>query len=157
MPIGQRRCRRKRRKNRCFIIKSVKTSCRCINFLQPGETRELTHLMSSSDRYGDFRHWFWMPFEKVERLTDMFIESGYIVPSRCAWRRAEFGKRAELLVMSALYILGKGAAFCSCRALYNISTSQVRKFFFKFLDVFMDMHEEYIKLPGNVAELNRAT
>jgi hypothetical protein len=59
--------------------------------------------------------------------------------------------------MSALYILGKGAAFHSCRALCNISTPQVHKFFFKFLDVFMDMHEEYIKLPGNVAELNCVT
>ncbi len=157
VPIGQCRCHQKRRKNRCFIAKCVKTSCWYINFLQPGETRELTHLMSSSDQYGDFRHWFRMPLKKVERLTDMFIESGYIVPSRCAWRRADFCERVELLVMSALYILGKGAAFHSCRALCNISTSQVRKFFFKFLDVFMDMHEEYIKLPGNVAELNRVT
>ncbi len=59
--------------------------------------------------------------------------------------------------MSALYILGKGTAFHSCRALCNISTLQVRTFFFKFLDVFMDMHEEYIKLPRNVAELNHVT
>ncbi len=78
VPIGQRRCRRKHRKNRCFIAKSVKTSCWYINFLQPSEMRELTHLMSSANQYGDFRHWFWMPIKKVERLTDMFIESGYI-------------------------------------------------------------------------------
>jgi hypothetical protein len=70
---------------------------------------------------------------------------------------AEFRERAELLVMSSLYILGKGAAFHSCKALCNISTLQVHKFFFKFLDVFLDMHEEYIKLPGNVAELNCVT
>ncbi len=55
--------------------------------------------------------------------------------------------------MSAFYILGRGAAFCSCRALCHA----VHKFFFKFLDAFMDMHEEYINLPGNVVGLNRMT
>jgi hypothetical protein len=44
--------------------------------------------------------------------------------------------------------LGRGAAFCSCRALCHISTLAIHKFFFEFLDAFMDMHEEYIKLPG---------
>jgi hypothetical protein len=62
---------------------------------------------------------------------------------------------AELLVMSALHLLGKGAAFCLCRALCHISRLEIRKLFFIFLDAFMDMQEEYIKLPGNVAELNR--
>jgi hypothetical protein len=98
-----------------------------------------------------------MPLKKVEHLADIFIERGYIVPSRCAWRRAEFRERAELLVMSTLYILGRGAAFCSCRALCHISTLAICKFFFKFLDALMDMCEEYIKLPGNVVELNHMT
>ncbi len=59
--------------------------------------------------------------------------------------------------MSALYILGRGAAFCLCGALCHISMSAICKFFFKFLDAFMNMGEEYIKLPGNVVELNRVT
>jgi hypothetical protein len=35
--------------------------------------------------------------------------------------------------------------------------SAIHKFFFKFLDAFMDMHKEYIKLPRNVEKLNRMT
>jgi hypothetical protein len=58
--------------------------------------------------------------------------------------------------MSALYILGRGTAFCSCRAMCHISTSRISMFFLKLLDAFMDMREDYIKLPGNVLELNRA-
>ncbi len=59
--------------------------------------------------------------------------------------------------MSALYILGRGAAFFWCRALCHIYTLAIRRFFFTFLDAFMDIHEEHIKLPGNVVELNRVT
>ncbi len=98
-----------------------------------------------------------MPLEKVERLADIFIERGYIVLSRCAWCQAELRERAELMVMSALHILGRGAAFCLCRALCHTFTLAIHKFFFKFLDAFMDMREEYIKLPRNVEELNHVT
>ena len=37
-------------------------------------------------------------------------------------RRAEFFERAELMVMTALYILGHGAHFRLLRALTHIST-----------------------------------
>ena len=72
-------------------------------------------------------------------------------------RRAEFFERAELLVMSALYIFGHGAHFRSLRALTHISTSEVRKFFFVFHDAFMDMQGEFIVLPENITELKRVT
>ena len=38
--------------------------------------------------------------------------------------------------------------------LTHISTSEVQKFFMSFLDAFMDMKDEYIFLPHNVAALN---
>ncbi len=98
-----------------------------------------------------------MLLEKVEHLADIFIGCGYIVPLRCVWCRSEFCERAELFVMSALHLLGKSAAFCSCRALCHISKLEICKLFFIFLNAFMDMHDEYIKLPGNVVELNRVT
>ena len=60
-------------------------------------------------------------------------------------------ERAELLVMFALHILGKGATFRNCSTLTHIST--VRKFFFDFLDALVDMKDEYISLPENVAAL----
>ena len=55
--------------------------------------------------------------------------------------------------MSALYLLGTGAAFQSCRSLCSISTSEVRKFFYVFLDAIVDMKEEYIYMPRTMSEL----
>ena len=102
-------------------------------------TRDLTHELSSVDRYGEFCHWFHMPLSKVEVLTDTLIARGYIKEPRTLFRRWEFRDRAELLVMSALYILGHGTAFCSCKALCNISTSKVHKIFHLFLDALVVM------------------
>ena len=59
--------------------------------------------------------------------------------------------------MSALYVLGHGIGFCSCKALCNISTSEVCKFFHLFLDALVDMQDEYISLPSNMAAFRRVT
>jgi len=55
--------------------------------------------------------------------------------------------------MSALYLLGMGAAFHSCKPLCGISTYEVRKFFYKFIKALVDMKDEYICLPQNFTEL----
>jgi hypothetical protein len=102
-------------------------------------TRNLTHELSSMDHYGKFCHWFRMTLSKVKALTDTLIAQGYIKEPRtlfCCW---EFRDRVELLVMSALYILGHGTAFRSCNALCNISTSKVHKIFHLFLDALVVM------------------
>ena len=65
----------------------------------------------------------------------------------------EYHEKAELLVMSALHILGKGASFRCCCTLTHISTSKVRKFFFDFLNANVDMTDEYISVSENVAAL----
>ena len=57
--------------------------------------------------------------------------------------------------MSALYLLGSGAAFCSCKPLCGISTPEVQKFFYIFIEALVDMKEEYIFLPLTLTELNR--
>ena len=125
----QRRWRRRRRPNQLFRVESVKKSSWYRNFTAPGETRDLTHELSSSDRFGEFRHYFRMPLSKVEALMNTLIERGYIwfLWSRCC--QAKFCKRTELLVMSSLYLLRTGAAFHSCQSLCSISTSEVHKFF----------------------------
>ena len=97
-----------------------------------------------------------MSLSKVEDLTNILIDRGYIIPPRSHRRRAAFRERSELLVMSALYILGSGAAFRSCNPLCGISTSEVQKFFYIFIEALVDMKEEYIFLPRNLTELNRA-
>ena len=70
-------------------------------------------------------------------------------------RQREFDERVELLVMSALHILGIRATLRRCRTFTRISTLEVWKFVMSFLDAFMDMEDEYIFLPHNIAALNR--
>jgi len=62
---------------------------------------------------------------RIEDLTNILIDRGYIIPPRSHRRRAVFRERLELLVMSALYLLGSGAAFRSCKPLCGISTLEV--------------------------------
>jgi hypothetical protein len=132
---GRKHWRRRRQRcpNRLFRIESVKNSCWYRNFTRPGVTRELTHELSSSDRFGEFRQFFRMPLSKVEMLTDTLIQRGFVPTPRTKFRQAEFRERTELLVMSAIYILANGAAFRSCRTLCGICTSEVRKFFLTLL------------------------
>ena len=98
-----------------------------------------------------------MPLSKVEELTEKLITRGYVRFPRTRCRQAEFRERTELLVMSSLYLLGTGAAFRSCRSLCSICTSEVRKFFYVFLDAIVDMTDEYIYMPKNITELNRVS
>lgn len=87
--------------------------------------RNSTHELSSSDRFGKFHHWFRMPLAKVEHRADMFINRGYVKPARSLMHRAEFRERTELLIMSALYLLGRGTAYCSCRVLCHICMLEI--------------------------------
>jgi hypothetical protein len=119
----RRRCTR--RLNLTYRIESIKMSCWYQNFTQPGPTCKLTFMLANLDCFGEFRHWFHMPLEKIEVLTNLSINRGYIDPPRSHRCDAEFCKRLELLVMSALYLLGMFTGFCSFRALCHISTSEV--------------------------------
>jgi hypothetical protein len=78
---------------------------------------------------------------------------GYLPPPRSLRWRAEYAERCELLVMSALYILGTGAGFCTVYPLTHISASKIEKFFHRFLDILMDMRDKYISLPQNLMAL----
>ena len=96
-----------------------------------------------------------MPLSKVAELAEEFILRGYLHMPRSFSRRTEYCERAELLVMAALHIVAKGATFRNCHMLTHISTSEMRKFFFDFLDALVDMKDEYIYLPVKVAALTR--
>ncbi len=72
--------------------------------------RDLTYKLSSPDRFLEFCDFFCMPLMKVDELMDVFIGRGYLHMPRSLSRPAKFCERAELLVMSALHILGKGVA-----------------------------------------------
>ena len=118
-------------------------------------TWELSHELSASDRFGHFCHYFFMPLCKVEELADLLISRGYVPLPRTKFCQAEFRERTELLVMALLYLLGMGAAFCACQPLCSISTSEVRKFYYRFLDAIVDMRDEQIYMPRNHTELKK--
>jgi hypothetical protein len=101
-----RHCRRKRRTNRAYCKQSVLLSPWYVNFLRPGFTRDLTHELSSSDCFGEFRSLFWMKLKKVEELTDILIDRGYIELPRLLKFWDEFRERSELFVLTALFRLG---------------------------------------------------
>ncbi len=61
-------------------------------------TRNLMHELSISDRFGEFRIWFRMPLLKVEELTDIFINRGYLKPARSLLRGSEFREWSELFI-----------------------------------------------------------
>jgi len=90
---------------------------------------------------------------KVEELTNILIDRGYINPPRSHRCRAVFRECSKLLVMSGLYLLGTEAAFRSCKPLFGISTSEICKFFYTFIEALVDMKDEYICLPRNLTEL----
>ena len=70
-----RRRRKKRRTNCVFRFENIKKSCWYRYITRPGVTREITHELSSSDRFGEFWHWFCMPLSKVEEdLTNILID-----------------------------------------------------------------------------------
>jgi hypothetical protein len=140
--------RKKRRPNHQYREKSsVNKSCWFREFLRPGMTRDLTHELSASDRFGEFRSYFLMPLSKVEELTDTFINRGHLKPARSFLQQSEFREQSELFILSALYRLGTGASFRTCRALCHISTSEVQLFFDTFLHAMHEMWEEYISMP----------
>jgi len=151
------RRRRKRRGSRMYRKESVLLSPWYVNFLRPGVTRELTHELSSSDRFGEFRSLFRMKLEKVEELTNILVERDFITVPRSLKFRHEFRERSELLVMTALFRLGNGNSYRQCRSNTYISVSEIRKFFIIFLNAIVAMKDEYIYLPRNISELRKLT
>jgi hypothetical protein len=123
------RNRRDQQPNRVFFKENVKKLCWYRFFTRPVLIRKTMHKLSSSDRYGEFQHWFCMSLAKVEELTTILIDRGYITRPRSHRCRKVFRECSELLVMSALYLLATGAAYRSCKPMCGICTSDVCSFF----------------------------
>jgi hypothetical protein len=85
-----RQVRHQRRPNCHYHVDSVTESAWYRYFTRPGRVRELTHEISASDRFSQFHHFFWMPLSKVEELTNLLIERGYVPFPRTRTRRFEF-------------------------------------------------------------------
>jgi hypothetical protein len=55
------------------------------------------------------------------------IARGYLPQPRSLRRKAEYAERCKLLGMSALYILGTSAGFCSIYPLTHILATEIEK------------------------------
>ncbi len=75
-------CQKKHVTNHTYHFENIEKLCWYQYFTRRGRTQELMHEISSSNRFGDFFHWFCMPLAKVEVLTNILIDCGYIVPPR---------------------------------------------------------------------------
>ncbi len=133
-------------------------SCWYVQFLGPDKNgvegrRTITRRQSGRDRQGLFRSIFRLPLTKIERLADLMIEKGIIVPTRRLRSALAVQTRAELHVMGALCALAHGLPFQVISASSNISKEEHRLFFHKFIDYFFDHHREYIYLPRDADEL----
>ena len=94
-----------------------------------------------------------MPLSKVEERTNLLITRRDVPFPQTKSIQAEFCERMERLVMCLLYLLGTGAVFWACQPLCSISTSKVRKFYYLFLDVIVDMREEQVFMLRNLTAL----
>jgi hypothetical protein len=96
-----------------------------------------------------------MSLDQMENLTKTLIARGYLPQPRSWFRQAEYAERCELLVMSTLYILGTGTGFCLIYSLTHISATEIENFFHRFLDIFIDMRDEYICMLPNLTEFTQ--
>ena len=71
------RHRKAHRKIRQYHKESVLLSSWYVNFLRPWIICNLTHELTSSDRFREFWSLFWMQLSKVEELTDILINRRY--------------------------------------------------------------------------------
>jgi hypothetical protein len=102
---NRNRCsRKKRRPNRQFSKKSVKKSCWYREFLRPGITHDMTHELSTSDRFGEFRNWFRMPLSKIKVLTDIFINREAVIFLARRRIRRYANDRCEVFFCSRLFV-----------------------------------------------------
>ena len=115
----------------------------------------MTYRLSSSDRFGEFRHLFRMPLSKVETLTGTLIPRIHQITTYSYSQGRISGTVRVIGNVVSLYILGTGAAFRSCRSLCSISTSEVCLFFFVFIKAHYAMQDRYINMPTNITELNK--
>ena len=94
-----------------------------------------------------------MPLSKVEELTNLLITRRDVPFPQTKSIQAEFCERLERLVMCLLYLLGTGAVFWARQPLCSISTSKVRKFYYLFINVIVDMREEQVFMLRNLTAL----
>ena len=117
------------------------------------EIRTRTYYLSERDRFGQFRCLFRVPLKKVDDLVSIFLEKGWIPIGRATETDEEFKLKAELLIMSALNVLGHNSPFRSLQSNTEINHERHRAFFHHFLTKMYSIRDEFIYLPRTPEEL----
>ena len=101
-----------------------------------------------------FRSWFRMPMYKVEELAARFVTEKVITLSHHCRSEEQLQKKAELLVMGSLPILGGiYTTFRQTPTLTNIGFTEHTIFFLKFVHLLWRICDEYIFLPKDEGQL----
>jgi hypothetical protein len=121
-------------------------------FLHPN-VRARTLRLSSRDRYSDFRSFFRLTLEKVEELTEMFIEREWCVPSRRDLDRDVFYIKTQVRILGALNVLGNHTPFRQLTCSTELSAEDHRLFFHKFINRLASSKDEFIRYPDSLVNL----
>ncbi|KAL9185687.1 hypothetical protein ACHAXT_003464 [Thalassiosira profunda] len=117
------------------------------------DVRERTRTLAKRDRHAEFRSHFRVTLEKLEYLRDLFLEKGWITKTKHCRDDATLKIKAELLILGCLNVLGHATPFRCLPVSTNISFTEHRLFFHRFIDHMYSIRDEHIYLPRNVQEL----
>jgi hypothetical protein len=123
-----------------------------VKFLAP-DVREKTYRLSAHDRYGSFRSDFRMPLSLLDKLTQMFLDRGWVTYTKRITRYDELYLRCQLRIMAALKVLDAHTPFRQLETTTNICTEEHRLFFHHFLDKMVSVKEEFLHYPKDMEEL----
>ena len=121
-------------------------------FLAP-EVRQKTYRCSERNRYGPFRSHFRLPLNKVDALTDLFINNEWIKPTKRCSDEGTLYIKAQLHILGALEVLASHTPFRKLQTSTEISTEEHRLFFHVFLDKMCSIQHEHIKYPDTFEDL----
>lgn len=119
------------------------------------DVRHKTYVLSSRDRFGEFRCHFRMPLFKVDDLVDMFLDKGWIHKTKHCNNDDRLKLKAQLLILGTLNILGHNKPFRALHESTEISTEEHRVFFHVFLDKMYSIQQDFIHYPDTREELSK--
>ena len=123
-----------------------------IKFLHP-DVRAKTMRLSSRNRWSEFRSYFRLTLEKVDELTNLFIDREWCTPSRRDLDDEVFYMRTQLRILGALNVLGNHTPFRQLTTNTELSAEDHRLFFHKFIEKLSCVKDDFIKYPDNFDDL----
>ena len=120
-------------------------------FLSPA-VRERTY-EESNNRWSDFRSHFRLTLEEIDTITTMFLDRGWVQPTKRCQDRHVLYVRTQLLVMSALEHLASRKPFRQFKIQTNLCNNDHRLFFDLFVNRLYEHRSEWISYPNTMDEL----